>query len=172
MIIVCVTEAAYREIRERLGHDAPSPEKVFEEGARSYLEHPSVTKLMMGGAPEERLDELVLMLAQSRASYEVIEIWNATEGRDYVATREEYSALADEFERLQGQRSRLEAEIKALSRQVTELERRLRGLGGDPDTVGPPFPKAVVRQPLVDSAPVSTQGLSTRLWRRLSGLGA
>ena len=170
MLIVRVPGEAHRKVRERLEQDAPSPEEVFERGARSYIEHPRVVKLTMGESPEERMEELLLMLAQNRASCGVMEIWNATEGRDYAATREEYTALADEFEQLQEQRARLEAEIKALSRKVTQLETNLRELGGEPDTVGPPFPRGVARPPLEVSTPEHKQGLLGEIWRRLSGL--
>lgn len=168
-MIIRITEGGYRQVRERLGQHAPSRDEAFERGARCYLEHPKIMKLMMGGAPEERLDDLLLMLVQSRASYEMIKLWNATKGKDYAATREEYVALADEFEWLQERASRLEAEIKALSGEVTELEERLWGLGGDPATVEPP--KSVTRPSLEVSTPAPRQGLLGKLWRLMPGLG-
>lgn len=164
MTILRVTREDYRE---RLGPDAPSPEEVFERGARSYLEHPRVTKLTAQGTPEERLDELVLMLAQNRASYGVIRMWNATEGRDYAATREEYTALADEFERLQAVASQAEAEIRALSGEVAKLEAKLRDAGVDPDEVLPPWPQTVARPAAVIRASSREDNALRGLWERL-----
>jgi len=166
MVTVRVHEELYRELRQAL-----EPEAAFEKGARSYLERPRVRKLSLEGSPEQRLDELMLMLAQTRAACGVLKTREATEGRDYAAGREEYTTLADELESLQAEASGLEEQVASLAREVAGLEAGLIARGGDPGPVEPPFPKSVTRpHPATPPAP-ERGGLLARLWRRVSGSG-
>lgn len=165
MLTIRVPEDVYREILNRLGSDVPSLECALEEGASSYLNHPRVVKLSLDGPLETRMEELMLMLAQTQASQGVLEIWRATEGRDYSAGREEYVALAGELERLEkGPARRLRGEVEALSREVAKLEASLRASGGDPEEIEPTFPKTVTRPVLeAEREPVARQGALKRL---------
>lgn len=162
MITVRIPGDVYREVRQQ-GGDTISPESALQRGLLSYLRQPKKTKLLLDGAPEERLDDLLLMLAQTRASHGVLRHWKSSEEKDHAGDREEYEILADELERIQqGPLVRLEKEIKALSVQVARLETRLRASGADPDQVEPPFPVGVSRPTTVTpSAP--TPGLLRRL---------
>jgi cell division protein FtsB len=170
MTTIRVPEQFYRELRESLGPDACPPEVAFARGAHSHLEQPRVSKLSLERTPEERLDELMLMLTQTKAAYGVLKIWEAAEGKDYAAGREEYTALAEELERLQAKASRLKDDVESLAREVARLEAGLRDRGGDPGLVGPPFPRSVTRPPLETSRPGPKRGgLLVRLWRRVSG---
>ncbi|WP_273842945.1 hypothetical protein [Rubrobacter calidifluminis] len=146
-----------------------SAEEVFERGARSYLEQPKVKKLAMEGSAKERLENLVLMLAQTRASYEVLELWQATEGHEYASGRDEYTDLAGELEKMEKQTVRpLRDEIEALAREVALLEEELRRRGGDLDRIEPPFPKSVTRPVLEMEAPEEPRGFFGSLWHRLT----
>lgn len=162
---ITIPEDLYRNALNRLGPNAPSLERILEEGAGSYLSHPRVVKLSLDGTREDRLEELMLMLAQARASQGVLDIWKATEGRDYSAGREEYVALARELESLeQGPVMRLKAEVEALSHEVTELESRFRVSGGDPEEMEPSFPKTVTRPVLgAEREPDAPRGALKRL---------
>jgi len=165
MLTVRIPADVYRNVLNRLRPNVPLPERALEKGANSYLNHPRVVKLSLDGTREERLEELMLMLAQTQASQGVLEIWKATEGRDYSAGREEYVALAKELESLeQGPVRRLKAEVEAFSREVTELEAELRASGGDPEEVQPPFPKTVTRPVLsAEKSPAERRGALKRL---------
>lgn len=150
MLKIRLPRNAYGQMLKHSGPGDSWQGRAFERGARSYLDNPRVAKLSLGGDREERLEELMLMLAQTRASRGVLEVWKCTEGRDYSAGRDEYVALARELESLErGPVMRLRAEVEALSRDVAELEARLRASGGDPEAVKPPIPSTVIR-PILD----------------------
>lgn len=169
MVAIKILREAYSEAREKPGAAGLSPERAFRKGAGSYLEHPRVTKLIMDGSPEERANDVLLMLAQTRASYGVLKTWEATEGREYRASREEYTAMADELERMErGPVAKLRAEVETLSREVTALEASLRARGGDPGEINPPFPKTVTRPSLAAPEPVEERGILARIWRRIA----
>jgi hypothetical protein len=156
------------EAARRIGDLGLSLEEVFERGARSYLEQPKVTKLAMEGTHDERLENLVLMLAQTRAAYGVLRSWEATEGRDYASGRDEYTGLAHELEAMEKETiSPLRQEIEGLSRQVVRLEEELRSKGENPDEIEPPFPKSVTRPPIETAAPEEERGFLAGLWHRI-----
>ncbi len=172
MITVRLLEGVYREACERPGAEALTLEEAFELGACSYLENPRKKKLLLEGNTEERLEDLLLMLAQTQASYGVLRTWQATEGKDYAAGREEYKALADALQRMEHGTARGRKEIEALSTQVTRLEAKLRARGGDPEGIEPPFPASVSRPPLASPADssdtTSDRGILRKLWRYIA----
>jgi hypothetical protein len=158
----------YEDARDLPGARDLSPDEALRRGIISYLEQPRVTKLRMGGTLEERLDELVLALAQEQAAYGVLRSWDAAEGEEYGASRDEYSKLADELERLEGEVApQLRAEIGETVRDIVSLEATLRERGGNPEEIEPPFPPGVARP--APPAPPQEEGMLRRLWRRFSG---
>ena len=165
MITVRLPEDIYQEVvcRQR-GEDIL--ERALTRGLRSYLEHPKKTRLLMDGTTEERLEDLLLMLAQTRASYGVLRTWEVSDEEDHTSSREEYTILADELQRMErGPLAQLEREIKALSAEIGQLEAELRARGGDPEGIEPPFPVGVNR---IDYAPAPEPGGLRRLWHRVS----
>lgn len=173
MIRARLPGSVYQKARERPGAEKLSLKEAFLVGASSYLESPRKKKLLLEGYQEERLENLLLMLAQSRASYGVLKSWQATEGKDYAAGREEYKALADALERMeQGVIPTLREEIEALSKEVVKLEAKLRERGRDLEEIEPPFPASVSRPQLAsptDSSGGAVSGMSIlrKLWNRL-----
>lgn len=167
MITVRLPEDVYREVK-RQSADALSPERALQRGFLSYLHQPERTKLLMDGTLEERLEDLLLMLAQTRASHGVLRTWEVSDEEDHVSSREEYTILADELRRMeQGPLARLEKEIKTLSVDVAQLEARLRARGADPDLIEPPFPVGVTRPPV---STASAPGFLRRLWYSVAAL--
>lgn len=168
-VVVKILREAYSEAHEQPGTTEASPEQALRKGVRSYLDHPRIKKLLMKGSPEERANDVLLMLAQTCASYGMLKTWEATEGPTYRASREEYTAMADELERMErGPVTRLRAEIETLSREVTVLETKLRDQGGHPEAVQPPFPKTVIRPPRVfPNGPAEERSILARIWRRI-----
>lgn len=158
----------YEGASERPGARDVSPDEALRRGLASYLEQPRITKLRMGGTLEERLDELVLALAQQQAAYGVLRGWEATEGEEYGESREEYDRLAGELERLEGEVApQLRAEIGELAQEVVELEEVLRERGGNPEEITPSFPPGVTRPSRTPPASVRRQTLLRRIWGRI-----
>lgn len=169
MITVRLPEDVYREV-QRQGVYTLSPEQALRRGLLSYLYQPKRTKLLMDGTQEERLEDLLLMLAQTRASHGVLRTWEVSDKEEHASSREEYQILADELRRMeQGPLPRLEKEIKGLSMEVTQLEARLRARGADPDLIEPLFPVGVARPPVATSS-TPLPGLLRRLWYSVAAL--
>lgn len=166
ILTVRIPREDYEEIE---GHPG-GVSRAFRRGTGSYLEHPRVIKLMMNGSPEERLDDVLLMLAQTRASYGVLRTWEASESPKYRANREEYVALANEYEKLDREVvPDLKKEVRALRREVVELEARLEAGGGDPGEIEPPFPGGVSRPSSLPPDEKPERSPLRKLWRRLTG---
>lgn len=168
MITVRIPGDVYREVQQ--GTDTLSPELALQRGLLSYIRQPKKTKLLLDGTPEERLDDLLLMLAQTRASHGVLRYWQISEEKDHAGGREEYGILADELQCIQQEPlARLEGEIKTLSVQVTQLETKLKTSEADPDRIEPPFPVGISRPTTVPPS-ASTPGVLGRLWHRVAAM--
>ncbi len=89
MITVRLPEDVYRVIRQQQGADTLAPERALQRGLRSCLDHPRKVGLLMDGTLEQRLDDLLLVLAQTRASCGVLRVRQASEEKDHTSSRKE-----------------------------------------------------------------------------------